>query len=36
MTSCAVVVAGGVVIGGFAETDEADKSGRLRKLLHAA
>jgi glutaredoxin len=36
MTSCPVVVAGGVVIGGFAETDEADKSGRLRELLHAA
>ena len=27
---------GGVIVGGFAETDQADKSGRLRELLNAA
>ena len=36
MMSCPLVVAGGVIVGGFAETDQADKSGRLRELLHAA
>jgi hypothetical protein len=35
MMSCPLVVAGGVIVGGFAETDQADKSGRLRELLHA-
>jgi glutaredoxin len=34
--SCPLVVAGGVIVGGFAATDQADKSGRLRELLHAA
>jgi hypothetical protein len=29
-------VAGGVLIGGFAETDHADRTGRLRELLNAA
>jgi hypothetical protein len=24
-----------VIVGGFRETDQADKSGRLRELLHA-
>jgi glutaredoxin len=34
--SCPLVVAGGVIVGGFAETDQADRSGRLRELLQAA
>jgi glutaredoxin len=34
--SCPLVVAGGVLIGGFAETDHADRTGRLRELLNAA
>jgi glutaredoxin len=33
--SCPLVVAAGVTIGGFAETDQAIKSGRLRELLNA-
>ena len=36
MMSCPLVVAGGVIVGGFEETDQADKSGRLRELLDAA
>jgi glutaredoxin len=35
MTTCPLVIAGDVFIGGSAETDQADKSGRLRALLHA-
>jgi glutaredoxin len=36
MMSCPLVVAGGVIIGGLEEPDQADKSGRLRELLDAA
>jgi glutaredoxin len=36
MMSCPLVVAGGVIVGGFEETDQADQSGRLRELLDAA
>jgi glutaredoxin 3 len=35
MMTCPLVVAGDVIVGGFAETDQAEKSGRLRELLHA-
>jgi glutaredoxin len=33
--SCPLVIAGGVIVGGFAETCRADRSGLLRELLRA-
>ena len=33
--SCPLVVAGSVIVGGLEETDQADRSGRLRELLDA-
>ena len=35
MASCPVVFVGDVLVGGFAETVEADRSGRLRELIAA-